>query len=100
MVEFVLDGETHRLVAVGEPGAPLFIVFADATSGFETYGGGRFLSADPPDAQGRVVLDFNRATNPPCAFTPHATCPMPPPANRLPVAVRAGEKAWGGRHHE
>jgi len=73
-------------------------VFSDATSGRQTYGGGRFLSTPPPDADGHVILDFNRATNPPCAFTPHATCPMPPLENRLPVAVTAGEQAWGDHH--
>jgi len=95
---FEVDGRELSLVPVGEPGQSMFIVFADATSGFETYGGGRFLSAAAPDAEGRVVLDFNRATNPPCCFTPYATCPMPSPENRLPVRVPAGEKVWGEHH--
>jgi uncharacterized protein (DUF1684 family) len=94
---FTLEGRECRLTPVGGPGEELFIVFADATSGGETYGGGRFLSADPPRPDGTVVLDFNLATNPPCAFTPYATCPLPPQGNTLPVAVRAGEKSWG-RH--
>ncbi|MDO9694358.1 MAG: DUF1684 domain-containing protein [Candidatus Latescibacteria bacterium] len=94
---FTLEGRECRLTPVGGPGEELFIVFADATSGGETYGGGRFLSADPPRPDGTVVLDFNLATNPPCAFTPYATCPLPPQGNTLPVAVRAGEKTWG-RH--
>lgn len=98
VLEFEVAGRTLRLVPVGEPGQPLFIVFSDVTSGHQTYGGGRFLSAPAPGADGRVVLDFNRATNPPCAFTPHATCPVPPVANRLPVAVTAGERAWGAGH--
>ena len=94
---FTLEGRECRLTPVGGPGEELFIVFADGTSGGETYGGGRFLSADPPRPDGTVVLDFNLATNPPCAFTPYATCPLPPQGNTLPVAVRAGEKTWG-RH--
>lgn len=94
---FELEGRECRLTPMGGPGEELFIVFADATSGDETYGGGRFLSADPPRPDGTVVLDFNLATNPPCAFTPYATCPLPPQGNTLPVAVRAGEKTWG-RH--
>jgi hypothetical protein len=83
---------------VGQAGEPLFLVFGDATNGEGTYGGGRFLTADPPDSAGTVVLDFNRATNPPCAFTPYATCPIPPRENVLPVPVTAGEKAWGEHH--
>ena len=66
-------------------------VFRDRSSGRETYGAGRFLKA-PIGSDGKVVLDFNRAYSPPCAFTPFATCPLPPPENWLPVAVTAGEK--------
>ncbi len=95
---FVLAGFSCRLVPVGEPGESLFIVFADATTGTRTYGGGRFLSAEPPAVDGTVVLDFNKAVNPPCAFTPFATCPLPPEGNILPVAIRAGEKNWGAPH--
>ena len=73
----------------------MFLVFADLTSGHESYGAGRFLYAPMPDAQGRVVLDFNRAYNPPCAFTAYATCPLPPDSNRLGLAVTAGEKVYG-----
>ena len=58
------------------------------------YGAGRFLDTDPPK-DGKVVLDFNKAYNPPCAFTPYATCPLPPPENRLPVRIEAGEKTYG-----
>jgi len=67
-------------------------VFADETSGITSYGGGRFLIADKPDATGRTRIDFNRAFNPPCSFTAFATCPLPPPGNRLPIAMEAGEK--------
>ncbi len=95
---FDMDGKRLRLIPVGEAGKSMFIVFGDASNGHDTYGGGRFLSADPPDAEGNVVLDFNKATNPPCSFTPYATCPMPPRENLLPVAVTAGEKAWGAPH--
>jgi uncharacterized protein (DUF1684 family) len=96
---FALDGapagQTLRLDAVLEPGeTQLFFIFRDATSGKTTYGGGRFLYAAPP-AEGKVVLDFNRAYSPPCAFTAHATCPLPPANNRLAVAIEAGEKFAG-----
>ena len=74
---------------------PLHFVIADSTSGRETYGGGRFLHA-PAATGGRLLLDFNRAINPPCAFTPFAVCPLPPAENRLPFAIAAGEKTWKG----
>jgi len=73
-------------------GDGFFFVFADETTGLETYGAGRFMYSTP-DSTGRIILDFNRAYNPPCAFTPYATCPMPPRENFLPVAVEAGEKS-------
>ncbi len=95
---FTLDGRTCRLTPTGEPGQGLFIVFADATNGPVTYGGGRFLSTDPPAADGTVVLDFNKAVNPPCAFSEYATCPLPPAGNTLAVAVTAGEKRYGAGH--
>ncbi|HYN00995.1 MAG TPA: DUF1684 domain-containing protein, partial [Vicinamibacteria bacterium] len=75
----------------------LFFILRDQTSGKETYGAGRFLYADLPKA-GKVVLDFNKAYNPPCAFTPYATCPLPPPQNWMPVRVEAGEMAYGKGH--
>lgn len=93
-VEFEKDGRTYRLEAIGEPGRELFIVFADRTSGHGSYPAGRFLDVGAPDAQARVVLDFNRAYNPPCAFTPFATCPLPPPENRIDLPVTAGEKNY------
>jgi uncharacterized protein (DUF1684 family) len=76
-------------------GNSLFIVFADETSGLDTYGGGRFLYTEKPGKDGHVVLDFNRAYNPPCAFTPFATCPLPPEENLLTVKIQAGEKFAG-----
>ena len=95
---FTVAGETCRLEPTGNPEAGLFFVFGDATNARETYGGGRFLSAEPPDSTGTIVLDFNRAFNPPCVFTPFATCPLPRPENRLPVRVEAGEKMYGAGH--
>lgn len=97
---FQLDGKTLRLDPVLEKGSKqLFIIFADQTSGKETYGAGRYLYADPPGADGKVIVDFNKAYNPPCAFTKFATCPLPPKQNRLPMRVHAGEKKYAGAEH-
>jgi len=93
-VEFERDGATYRIEALDEGEETLFLVFADRTNGQGSYGAGRFLDIGRPDAQARVTLDFNRAYNPPCAFTPFATCPLPPPENRLDLAITAGEKAY------
>jgi len=97
---FSRDGQSFELLPVIEvPGdEQYFIVFADRTSGRETYGAARFLYVDPPK-DGKVVLDFNRAYNPPCAFTPFATCPLAPPENRLDLRVTAGEKNYRGSNH-
>ena len=97
-VEFQRDGKTFRIEAIDEGDGQLFLVFADRTNGHGSYGAGRFLYASPPDAQGNVVVDFNQAYNPPCAFTAFATCPLPPPENRLDLAVEAGEKAYRKPH--
>jgi hypothetical protein len=95
-VVFTLDGVEHRLLALDDTGdGRLFLVFGDKTNGKETYGGGRFLYTDPPQG-GRVELDFNRSYNPPCVFTPYATCPLPPRENRLPFRIEAGEKSFAG----
>ena len=94
VVEFERDGRTYRLEALDEGGEELFLVFADRTSGHGSYGAGRFLYTAKPDVQGRVLLDFNQAYNPPCAFTAFATCPLPPLENRLDLAIAAGEKAY------
>ena len=91
-LHFTLQGRPCRLDPVYDDGQ-LFLIFADPTNGTETYGSGRFLYADQPDAEGYTILDFNRAINPPCAFTPFATCPLPPAQNQLTVEVRVGEKA-------
>ena len=94
IVEFQQGGKTHRIEALDEGEGVLFLVFADRTNGHGSYGAGRFLDAPMPDANGNVVLDFNQSRNPPCAFTAFATCPLPPPENRLDVAITAGEKAY------
>ena len=93
---FEVDGRPYRLEALKEKGEEqFFIIFADQTSGKETYSAGRYLYADPPGADGRVTLDFNRAYSPPCAFTKYATCPLPPQQNRLALRVEAGERYLG-----
>ena len=91
-LRFIYNGESYSLFPMGTPDK-LFLVFGDETSGFETYGGGRFLYLDPPDDNGRYYIDFNKAYNPPCAFTPYATCPLPPKENILPIRITAREKA-------
>jgi len=93
---FQLHGREFTLHPIfEEPGAKeLFYIFKDQTSGKETYPAGRFFYSGLPK-DGHVVLDFNKAYNPPCAFTPYATCPLPPPENRLAVRIEAGEKRYG-----
>lgn len=97
-IAFEFDGKMFRLDALRE-GKEFFIIFADETSGKETYGMGRFLSADLPDSNNTVILDFNKAYNPPCAFTVFATCPTPPKQNRLALRIEAGEKTYADSHH-
>lgn len=99
VLEFERGGKTFRLEALDEGEGTLFLVFADRTSGHGSYGAGRFIDAPMPDAQRNVVIDFNQAYNPPCAFTPFATCPLPPPENRLDLAVEAGEKTYAKTEH-
>lgn len=95
---FTREGRTFELLPLQDGlGEPLFFIIADQTSGDTTYAAARFLYADAP-RDDTVVLDFNKAINPPCAFTPFATCPLPPAQNRLPIAVTAGEKAYRGGH--
>lgn len=93
VLEFTLRGMKCTLDALVE-GNQLFIIFTDSTTGVTTYASGRYLYASMPDASGNTVLDFNKAFNPPCAFTPFATCPLPPPQNNLNLAVEAGEKDY------
>jgi uncharacterized protein (DUF1684 family) len=93
-VVFAAGGRELRLEPVLERGeTDYWIVFGDATNGRETYGGGRFVYVPPP-VGGRTVLDFNKAYNPPCVFTPYSTCPLPAPGNRLPIRVEAGERTY------
>jgi uncharacterized protein (DUF1684 family) len=98
-VTFTRDGKSYSLLPVLEaPDAKeLWFIFADRTSGKETYGAARFLYADLPK-DGKLVIDFNKAYNPPCAFTPYATCPLAPPENRLDLRVTAGEKKYAEGH--
>ncbi|WP_329133694.1 DUF1684 domain-containing protein [Streptomyces sp. NBC_01476] len=91
-VEFTLDGATHRLTAFNGRAGSLLVLLTDATSGVTTYAANRALSIGAPDADGTVLIDFNRATNLPCAYTDLATCPLPPAENRLTIAIEAGEK--------
>ena len=93
---FTREGRTYELWPIQEaPDETLFFVISDQTSGDQTYEAARFLYA-APESGGKVVLDFNRAQNPPCAFTPFATCPLPPKENQLTLAVTAGEKKYRG----
>jgi uncharacterized protein (DUF1684 family) len=96
-VVFEKDGETYRIDAV-DAGKRLWLIFADETSGKETYGAGRYLYIDKPDSTGKTVVDFNRAYNPPCVFTRFATCSFPPKQNFLKLKITAGEKMWGEQH--
>jgi len=96
---FTIDGQQFRIDPILEQGTTdLFIIFKDATAGHETYGAARYVYAHPPK-DSVTTIDFNHAYNPPCAFTPYATCPLPPPQNRLPIRIEAGEKQYAGGHH-
>jgi uncharacterized protein (DUF1684 family) len=93
---FEVEGKSYRLEPILEGDDPnFFIIFGDATNRTTTYGAGRFLYAEPPGPDGKVIVDFNKAYNPPCVFSPFATCPLPPKQNKLPIAIEAGEKRWG-----
>jgi uncharacterized protein (DUF1684 family) len=92
-LKFTLKGKEYSLQPVTEEDDTLFIIFRDGSNESETYGAGRFLYADKP-VNGEAVLDFNKAKNPPCAFTPFATCPLAPPQNILGVDIKAGEKRY------
>jgi len=91
-VVFTKDGREYHLDAVDEGDGRLFLIFADRTSGHESYPSARFLYAANPGGKGNTVVDFNLAYNPPCAFTNFSTCPTPPLQNRLDLRVEAGEK--------
>ena len=98
VVHFEKNGEQASLLPFFENrDERLFVLFSDLTSRDETYGAGRFLYAPPPD-DGRVLLDFNKAFNPPCAFSPYAVCPLPPPENKVKLRIEAGEKRPASSH--
>ena len=90
-LEFKWHGKTLRLDALADPGEPLFVIFRDGTADKTTYPAGRFLAVPLP-TNGRTVIDFNKAYNPPCAFSAYTTCPLPPPQNVMKASVAAGEK--------
>ncbi len=97
---FEMNGKEYRLDPVLEKGSKqLFLIFADKTTGKQTYGAGRYLYVDPPGADGKVIVDFNKAHNPPCAFTKFATCPLPPRQNRVAMRVEAGEMKYAASEH-
>lgn len=97
---FEIKNKSYRLDPIAEEGArQWFIIFSDETNGPETYGAGRFLYIDPPDSNGIAFLDFNKAYNPPCAFSPYATCPLPPEQNHVAIRITAGEKKYQGLEH-
>ncbi len=97
-LKFEKEGIVYRIDPL-DAGRQYFILFADETSGNETYGSGRFLYADKTDSTGKIIIDFNKAYNPPCAFTKYATCPLPPQQNYLKMNITAGEKMFHGAGH-
>ena len=97
-IVFSKDNQTYRLNAI-DADDKLWFIFADGTSGEETYGGGRFLYTDSKaDSTGKVIVDFNKAYNPPCVLTKFATCPLPPKENYIKLRITAGEKLYGENH--
>jgi len=94
-IKIEVNGEERELIALkaGDDDR-MFMIIADGLSGEETYGGGRFLVTEPIQEDGTIILDFNKATNPPCAFSPYATCPRPPEENRFVANIPAGEKTF------
>lgn len=97
--EFKLDGKEHRLlileiIDMGPYKGTLFLAFGDETSARETYGAGRYLDVKKPRGQNSILLDFNEAYNPYCAYNDNFSCPLPPPENLLTIPVRAGEKNY------
>lgn len=97
VVRFEVDGLPAQVTLYASQDMhELFLPFRDATSGKETYGAGRYLEVEPPGADGSVVIDFNQAYNPYCAYNPDWSCPIPPGENWLAVPIRAGEKTFEG----
>ena len=101
-VAFERDGATWRIAALpgDENDGCVWLIFCDATNETDTYPGGRFLYTEPVAADGTVIVDFNLAYNPPCVFSSYATCPLPPPQNRLALRIDAGERNWHAAHDE
>ncbi len=98
MLTFQVGGKKYSLEPMSESEEDMWIVFGDATNGHDTYAGGRFVYIPAPDADGNTTIDFNKSYNPPCVFTPFATCPLPIRENVLSLRVDAGEKMWGEAH--
>lgn len=92
LLSFTVDGKEYKLEALD--GKTLFIIFSDKTAENESSYSFRFLHTSKPDSDGNVIVDFNKATNPNCAFSPHAPCPLPPALNKLSIAITAGEKKY------
>jgi uncharacterized protein (DUF1684 family) len=90
-INFEYQGKNYELDAISEGPGDLFVIFCDATNGINTYHTGRYMYVPRPDSNGNTFIDFNKAFNPPCAYTPFATCPIPPKQNKLPFKVTAGE---------
>ncbi len=90
-ISFNYQGKNYVLDAISEGPGDLFVIFCDATNGINTYHTGRYMYVPRPDSNGNTFIDFNKAFNPPCAYTPFATCPIPPKQNKLPFKVTAGE---------
>ena len=93
--EFDMNGKTYSLIGLGDAdSANVWFIFADRTSGHGTYGAGRYLYSEGLPKNGRLTVDFNKAYNPPCAFNPYSTCPIPPQRNRMDLQVLAGERDY------
>lgn len=97
-LQFEMEGKTHEIWVLDGGPEEYFLIIADLTTGEETYGGGRYMYVDKPGPDGKTIIDFNKAYNPPCVFTQYATCLLPPAQNRLDLAIRAGEKMYGEMH--
>ena len=97
VIKFKIKNKEFSLEPTIAPSGNLFIVFADETNGKETYGGGRFLYVNPPDNNGNVLINFNKAYNPPCVFSSFTTCPLPSVINTLDISINAGEKMYNGK---
>ena len=99
VLSFEHEGSKYSIDALDGGKDELFLIFGDSTNQDETYPSGRYLYVKRPDPSGKVIIDFNKSYNPPCAFTPYATCPLPPRQNLLSTYVRAGEKNYHGYAH-